>query len=185
MSRSSATRWAARRSPRCLARHGEDRVARAAFLSSTLPFLKQTEDNPQGMPQAAFDRLRAAVRADRPKWLARQTQLYFTTHLGSDVSPEQMDVTYRQCLSTAPWALLKAQEACFHADNRADLRGIGVPTLVVHGDADFSAPVERTGRRTAELLREVTYLEYPAAGHGIYVSHAQRFNADLLTFLEG
>ncbi|MFB6751294.1 alpha/beta fold hydrolase [Streptomyces sp. NPDC056353] len=168
---------------RCLARHGEDRVARAVFLSATLPLLKQTDDNPRGMPLAAFDGLVAAVRADRPKWLARQTQLYFTTHLGSDVSPEQMDVTYRQCLSTAPWAMLKTQEACFHADNREALRGIGVPALVVHGDADFSAPVELTGRRTAELLPECTYLEYPAAGHGLYVSHAEQFNADLLKFV--
>ncbi|MCX3061146.1 alpha/beta fold hydrolase [Streptomyces beihaiensis] len=170
---------------RYLARHGEGRVARVAFVSSTLPFMKQTDDNPGGVPEAVLDGLLAAVRADRPKWLARQTQLYFTTHLGSDVSPEQMDVTYRQCLSTSPWATLRMQEACFHADSREDLRGIGVPTLTVHGDADFSAPAELTGRRTAELLPGGTYVEYEGAGHGLYVSHADRLNADLLKFAAG
>jgi pimeloyl-ACP methyl ester carboxylesterase len=35
---------------RYLARHGEERVARVVFASATIPFLKQTADNPDGAP---------------------------------------------------------------------------------------------------------------------------------------
>ncbi|MEC3916914.1 alpha/beta fold hydrolase [Nocardia sp. CDC160] len=169
---------------RYLARHGESRVARVAFVAAILPFLKLTDDNPVGVPEAMLEEMLRRIRADRPKWLARQSQLYFAEQFGNEVSPEMSDLTYRQCLSTSPWAILKIQEAVFHCDNREALRGITVPALIVHGDADFSAPIDITGRRTAELMPYADYREYPAAGHGLYVTHAERLNADLLEFLK-
>lgn len=169
---------------RYVARHGEDRVARVVFLSAILPFMKQTDDNPQGIPEAVANELFRQIRTDRGKWIARQSQLYFATQLGNDVSPEQVDTTYRQCMSTAPWATLRMQEACFHADNREALRTITVPAMVLHGAADFSAPIDVTGRRTAELLPGCLYKEYATGGHGLYVSHAGAFNEDLLAFLK-
>lgn len=87
-------------------------------------------------------------------------------------------------MSTAPWASLKMQQACFYADNREALRRITVPALVVHGAADFSAPVDVTGRRTAEMLPGCTYREYPTGGHGLYVSHATELNNDILEFVK-
>jgi len=168
---------------RYLLRHGHDRVARVALVAAILPFLKQTDDNPVGVPEAMAEELFRQIRTDRGKWMGRQTQVYFNTHL-NDVSPEQVDTTYRQCMSTAPWATLKIQQSVFHADNREAVRQIAVPALVLHGSLDFSAPVEITGRRTAELLPGAVYKEYPTGGHGIYTSHAAELNADLLEFIK-
>ena len=50
---------------RYLGTYGSDRVAKAAFLGSLEPFLLQTDDNPDGVPQSVFDGLFAAV-AGRP-----------------------------------------------------------------------------------------------------------------------
>ncbi|MDL4816630.1 alpha/beta fold hydrolase [Actinomadura opuntiae] len=169
---------------RYLARHGEDRVQRVAFVSAVLPFLRQTEDNPEGVPQELFDGLIAMIRADRPKWLTMQSQLFFATQLGNDVHPATIDWMIRMCLDAAPWAVLEVQKTVYHADNREALRNITVPCLVVHGDADFSAPVEATGRRTAALVPGAVYKEYPAAGHGLFVSHKDRLNGDLLEFFK-
>ncbi|MCC5576370.1 alpha/beta fold hydrolase [Microtetraspora sp. AC03309] len=51
---------------RYLARHGENRIARAAFISSTLPFLKLTDDNPEGLPEARLQATLNAFQTDRP-----------------------------------------------------------------------------------------------------------------------
>ncbi|GAA1959676.1 alpha/beta fold hydrolase [Kitasatospora viridis] len=169
---------------RYLARHGNARVARVVFLAAILPFLKLTEDNPGGIPEEVAEQLFQQIRADRGKWMARQTQAYFATHLGNDVSPQQIDATYQQCMSTSPWATLKMQQAAFHADSREALSRVTVPAMVVHGAADFSAPIDVTGRSTAAALPGCTYREYPTAGHGLYVSHAAELNADLLAFLK-
>ncbi|ARF56039.1 alpha/beta fold hydrolase [Streptomyces gilvosporeus] len=169
---------------RYLARHGAGRVARVVFIAAMLPFLKRTDDNPQGLPQEAIEASMARLRADRPKWLAGQKEAFFATHLGNDVSPALVEHTMAQCLSASPWATLQAQQAAVHTDSRAALREIDVPALVVHGAADFSAPVEVTGRRTAELIPGATYKEYPTAGHGIYASHHAQLNADVLEFIK-
>jgi len=43
-----------------------------------------------------------------------------------------------------------------------------VPTLIVHGDQDASAPIDLTGRQTAELIADATLIVYPGAGHGLW-----------------
>ncbi len=159
------------------------RVRRVALISGMVPFLKLTEDNP-GIPEAAFDALLAAIRADRLKWLSDQAQVFFATHLGAAVSPYLVNWTINQCAATAPYAVHSLQRAVFHTDHRAALQALTLPTLIVHGAADFSAPVEVTGRRTAEMVRHSQYKEYPDAGHGIFASHHDELNADLLEFIK-
>ncbi len=51
------------------------------------------------------------------------------------------------------------------------LHEIGVPTMIVHGDADLIVPVDQ-GRRLHELVRGSRYLELPGVGHMPH--HAER-----------
>ncbi len=53
---------------RYVARHGQSRVAKVAFVSSVTPFLLKTATNPTGAPKELFDGFRAAVQADRSQW---------------------------------------------------------------------------------------------------------------------
>ncbi|MEV0071218.1 alpha/beta hydrolase [Amycolatopsis sp. NPDC050768] len=169
---------------RYLSRHGEERVSRVAFLASTLPYLKLTEDNPEGIPEALNEATLAQLRKDRPKWFADRAQGYFATHLGNDVSPALIEHEIRRCLSPSPFATAAMFNSNFHTDFRPDLRHITIPTLVVHGVADQSAPIDVTGRRTRKLVPHAVYREYPTAGHGLYVTHAEQLNADILEFIK-
>jgi non-heme chloroperoxidase len=169
---------------RYLARHGEDRVARVAFVSSTLPFLKLTADNPEGIPEEACEATVAQFRTDRPKWFADRAQGFYATHLGNDVSPALIDLGVRRCLETAPMASIEVWRTMFHADHRQALREITVPALVVHGAADQSAPIDMTGRRTAAMIPGCHYKEYPTAGHGLFATHGALLNTDLLDFIK-
>ncbi|MER7672341.1 alpha/beta hydrolase [Kitasatospora sp. NPDC096128] len=169
---------------RYLARHGEERVAKVAFVSATLPFLLRTDDNPDGAPEAALLATLAAFRRDRAKWFARQAQVWFATHLGNEVSPATIEWTLAQCMSASPWATAQLFRNMFRTDFRAGLREITVPALIIHGAADSSANIDLTARRTAQLVPDNTYKEYPTASHGLYVSHQDELNADLLDFMK-
>lgn len=169
---------------RYLARHGQERIARVAFLAAALPCLKLAEDNPLGLPEAVSETMVAQLRTDRPKWFADRAQGYFATHLGNDVSPALIDNEVRRCLSASPVATVEVWQAGFHADHRAELRATTVPALIIHGAADQSAPIDLTSRRTAELVAGCVYKEYPTAGHGLYITHAEQVNADLLDFIK-
>jgi pimeloyl-ACP methyl ester carboxylesterase len=169
---------------RYLARHGERRVARVAFVAALLPFLKLADDNPAGLPEVACEAAIAQFRKDRPKWFADRAQGYFATHLGNEVSPALIANELRRCLSASPVATAQVWRSSFHADHRAALQATTVPVLIIHGSADQSAPIDLTGRRTAALVPGCLYKEYPTAGHGLYVTHAEQLNTDLLDFIK-
>lgn len=168
---------------RYLARHGQGRAARAAYVGAMTPCLLKTGDNPDGLDPGAEEATIAALSSDRPKWFADGAADYFATGTnGSWISPALVDDAIRTILATP----LEVQVAClrivWETDVRADLRGIQIPTLVVHGDADASAPIELTGRPTAELLPRARLLVYEGAPHGIYVTEKDRLTRDLLAF---
>jgi non-heme chloroperoxidase len=71
------------------------------------------------------------------------------------------------------------------ADLRAELRTITVPTLILQGDRDASAPLQLTGRKTVQLMPDATLKVYPGAGHGLYAADSTSVNADILAFING
>jgi non-heme chloroperoxidase len=166
---------------RYLAEHASKRVHNLTLLSPMLPFLKRTPDNPGGLPEDLFDGLMSALRTDRTRWLADQQQLFFASHL-KQVSPNLIDWTRRDCEAASMYAVLALQRHVFHDDNRRFVDEIDVPTLVMHGAADFSAPVEVCGRPTAAAIAHSKYVELPDAGHGMYASHYESVNDELLRF---
>ena len=50
-------------------RYGTDRLKSVVFMSSVAPFMLKTEDNPDGVPQEEFDKMKQGVRDDRPAFL--------------------------------------------------------------------------------------------------------------------
>lgn len=63
-----------------------------------------------------------------------------------------------------------------------ELTKISLPTVIIHGDTDASAPIERTGRKTARLISGSELKVYKDAGHGLPITHMDRLNQDLLAF---
>lgn len=68
-------------------------------------------------------------------------------------------------------------------DFRADLPVVSVPTLVLHGDADATVPFEGSGARTHAAVPGSELHVIEGGPHGCNVSHAEEFNAALLSFV--
>jgi pimeloyl-ACP methyl ester carboxylesterase len=79
-------------------------------------------------------------------------------------------------------AYLRQLQACRAHDVSDRLGAIGVPTIVLHGDADPLVPVEN-GRHLAAGIAGAQLVVYPGVGHIPEVEIAERFNDDLLGFL--
>ena len=82
---------------------------------------------------------------------------------------------------------LKGAYDCIKAfsetDLTEDLRRIEVPTLIVHGDDDQIVPIGASAMKSSKLVKDATLKVYPDAPHGLFATHKDQFNADLLTFL--
>ncbi|MFF0487760.1 alpha/beta fold hydrolase [Nocardia sp. NPDC004068] len=167
---------------RYLSRHGQDRVARLVLLAAAVPRLLWSDDHPTGVPRAALEASIAALRADRPGWMADRAQGYFATHIGNKVSTALVDNEIRRCLSATHMAALEVQKCIAFDDLRPELPSITVPVLLVHGHHDQSIPIDPTSRVALRLFPNATLKELPTAGHGMYVTHAAEVNQDILEF---
>jgi non-heme chloroperoxidase len=166
---------------RYLSRHGSSRVARVVLIGTATPFALKTPDNPDGVDRATLDKFRASWAKDFPKWLGDNARPFFVP----ETSPEMMQWVIGMCLQSSLKALIDCFNANTETDFRAELPAITVPTLVIHGDADVSQPIEQRRRRTAQLIPGSQFKLYEGAPHGLMFTHTDRLNGDLLAFIKG
>ena len=88
-------------------------------------------------------------------------------------------------LSTPLPIAIECNRLITSTDFRRELPEISVPALVIHGDKDVSAPIDMTGRPTAALIPNAQLKVYEGAPHGLFLTHKDRLNADLLRFIAG
>lgn len=168
-----------------LARHnGEGRVTKAVLVSSIVPFLLKSNDNPNGADASIFDDIQAGLRADRPAFLTDFTEKFFG--VGYITSPVSMPMLASSCeiaMQASPIATLECVMAFSHTDFRTEARNITVPTLVIHGDADQTVPIEPTGKAAAELIPSAELKIYAGAPHGLFFTNKDELNQDLVAFV--
>ncbi|MBC7866188.1 MAG: alpha/beta hydrolase [Gloeobacteraceae cyanobacterium ES-bin-316] len=58
-----------------------------------------------------------------------------------------------------------------------------MPTLIIHGSADKTVPIEATGEESAKLIRDAQYIVYEGAPHGLWFTHKDQLNQDLIDFI--
>jgi pimeloyl-ACP methyl ester carboxylesterase len=130
---------------------------------------------------AAAEATIASLRVDRPQWFRDGADAYFALP-ESGISEAVVDDTFVNILQSP----LEVQEACvrtmFALDAAADLRRLSQPVLLLHGDRDASAPLELTAQPTAASLANGELKIYRGAGHGLYLTHKDRYNGDVLAF---
>ena len=169
---------------RYLGTYGSERVQKAVLIAPLQPFLLKTDDNPKGVDKSVFDEIMRAIVADRPKYLST----FFTYFYNVDVLDETRisEDAVRASFQVAAGASAQATLKCvptWLTDFRADLPKIDVPVLIVHGDADRILPIEATGAKLPELIKDSRLFVVPNGPHAIIWTHADEVNSELLGFL--
>jgi non-heme chloroperoxidase len=95
---------------RYLGAYGSERVAKSVLVSPIPPYLLQTPDNPDGVPQSLFDGFAAAAQADTPAWMKGFLDTFYNvdTLRGTLVS----DQAYQASWNIAVSASAAAAVAC-------------------------------------------------------------------------
>ena len=168
---------------RYVSRHGARGVGRLAFIASVAPGLLKSEANPDGATADLFEGMRDGLRKDRPGFLRGFFKDFYGQGLMSGVSDAALDWTQGMAMMASPRATLECVTAFGMTDFSADVAGITLPTLIVHGTADKIVPIDATARRLARMLPAARLIEYDGAPHGLGATHADRLLDDLKAFL--
>ncbi len=170
---------------RYMSRHGGRNVAQAALIASVVPYMLQTPDNPNGVPQATYDQIMAGLKEDRAKFFTGFFRDFYGVGLVSHpVSNEVIEWSRNVAMMAGVPGTLGCAQAFSTTDFRPDLAAFNVPTLIVHGTDDSIVPIATSARQAAAALPNATVIEYEGAPHGLFATHKERLTSDLLAFLQ-
>jgi non-heme chloroperoxidase len=167
---------------RYIGRHGTKRVAKAILVDAVTPGLLKTPKNPDGIPIEEFDKLRAALKADRSQfWKDFSIPFYGANRSGSAVSQGTLDLFWLLSIQAGFLAAYECITAFSETDFTEDVKKFDVPTLVIHGEDDQVVPIS-VGLRSAKMIKNATLKVYKGAPHGLMSTNKEQFNGDLLQF---
>ncbi|WP_376087436.1 alpha/beta fold hydrolase [Roseomonas sp. CCTCC AB2023176] len=173
---------------RYVARFGEPdgRVAKAVLVSAVPPLMLRTESNPGGLPIEVFDGFRKAVADNRAQAFrdVAAGPFYGFNRPGAATQEGVVQNWWRQGMMGSAKAHYDGIAAFSETDQTEDLRAIGVPTLVLHGEDDQIVPIDASARRSIGFLRHGTLKTYPGLPHGMLTTHPDTLNADILAFIQ-
>ncbi|TDD46023.1 alpha/beta hydrolase [Nonomuraea terrae] len=170
---------------RYLGAYGSERVSRAVLLAPLQPFLRKTDDNPEGVDSGVFEGIEQAIVADRPAFLKAFLDDFYNVDTlgGTRISEQAWQLSWNVAVGASAIGTLKCV-GTWLTDFRADLPKLDVPVLVVQGDDDRILPIDSTGRRLPALIAGLRYEEIPGGPHAIGWTHPDEVNAALLDFLK-
>lgn len=172
---------------RYLSRYGTNRVSKIVLVASVLPYLAKTSDNPDGVDQSVFADMMEQMKEDRIGFLDDFGKKFFGVNLLNKPLSAPLLEYYRDLAAVAlPRATQQCAISFANTDFRNDVASINVPTLIIHGDADATVPIDASSNRTAQMIPGAQYKVYEGAPHGLFYTHRKELNQDLIEFcLEG
>lgn len=166
-----------------LTRHNTGNVTKALLVSSVVPYLLKSHDNPEGVDQQTFDDMITGLRDDRPAFLSDFTEKFFGVGiLTSPVSPPMLAANVELAMHASPLATIECVRTFSETDFRGMAKALHVPILVIHGDADQIVPIDVSGKRAANLIPSAELKIYSGAPHGLFYTHRDELNRDIAAF---
>ena len=171
---------------RYLSRHGSANIRQAGLISSVVPYMLRTPDNPKGTSAETFQIMTEQMRADRPAFMETFNKAFYGVGLISQpVSSALIEWARSMSMMAGMRPTLACAAAFTSTDFRPDLPAFDVPTLIIHGTADETVPIDASARAAAAAIPQSRLIEYEGAPHGLLATHKQRAMVDMLDFLVG
>ena len=154
----------------------------ALVLVATTPCFLARDDWSNGMSPAVLDGFAAGLGGDYRRTISN----FLALQTWGDEHATQALRSLRASLDDHgepdARALAAGLEILRHADLRAHLDRIAVPTLVIAGEHDRITPAA-AGRELASRLPTARFVQVPKAGHAPFLSHAEIVRSEVTDFL--
>jgi len=165
---------------RYMARHQGYGVSKLALFAAAAPSLIERPYFPYGLPrQAVLDIIQGTYK-DRPAMLKGFGNMIFHNH----VTPELSDWIFKLGIEASSWATAAVANTWLDEEELFnDMGKIEAPTLILHGYDDRVclyplAIAQKNGIRNAKLV------SFESCGHFLFYDQMEKFNQELVTFIE-
>lgn len=165
---------------RYMARHNSYGVAKLALFAAAAPSLVQRPYFPYGLPKEAVINIINGTYTDRPNMLKGFGNMVFYNRVTSALQ----DWIFQLGLQAAGWSTAAIADTWLGEEGLFnDLKTINVPTLILHGLNDRVclyplAVAQKNGIRNSRLV------PFENCGHFLFYDQLNRFNKELIQFIE-
>ncbi len=161
-----------------------EKVNKLILVSSIVPYVLKTEDNPDGTPAEVFAEFDQQIRDDKAGFFTNFGKAFYGIGLlNHPVSEGILQWTNSLTFLASQKAVLACMQSFSQTDFREELSNIKVPTLIIHGDHDKIVPIKAAGEHAAELIEGAVYKVYPGGPHGLFYTHKDILNRDIVSFI--
>ena len=170
---------------RYAARAERGRVAKAILIAAIPPVMVKSDANPDGVPMDVFDGLRSALETNRAQFYRDLPSgpFYGFNRDGATVSQSLIDNWWRQGMNGGAKAHHDCIEVFSETDFTEDLKALTIPVMIIHGEDDQIVPIENAAHKAIKLVSDGTLKTYPGLSHGLFATHPEVVNPDMLVFI--
>jgi non-heme chloroperoxidase len=165
---------------RYMARHNGFAVSKLALFSAAAPSLIQRPNFPYGITKEAVEDIIQGTYTDRPQMLRNFGNIFFFQYISEPFS----DWFFRLGLQAAGWSTASIAKTWLGEEKLfSDLEKIEVPTLILHGIHDKVClfPLAEAQRKA---IKNSKLVPFELSGHGLFYDERDRFNKELMEFIE-
>lgn len=164
---------------RYVARHNAYGVSKLALFAAAAPSLIERPYFPHGLKREDVEKIIHDTNTDRPNMLQGFGNMFFFQYITAPFS----DWFFQMGLQAAGWSTSAVAQAWLKEELFDDLPRIRIPTLILHGIHDKVclfplAIAQNQGIRNSKLVP----LKY--SGHGAFYDERDKFNKELVQFIE-
>ena len=165
---------------RYMARHKGYGVSKLALFGAAAPSLTIRQNFPYGLPKEDVTKLIEQTYSDRPEMLRNFGDVFLFQYTTEPLK----DWFFNLGLEAAGWSTAEAATTFRDESLFSDLGKICVPTLILHGIHDKVclfplAEVMKRGIKNSKLV------PFEDSGHGLFWEEHDKFNKELIQFIEG
>jgi len=163
---------------------GLKKVSRIILISSILPCLLKSTENPEGISSEQQNDMMVQLSTDRIDFLETFGKHFFGVDFISQPISKPLLEYYKTLGSLAsPRATKECMKAFTSTDFTIDIKSINVPVLIIHGNADKTVPLAISSQRLAGMIPDSQLIVYDYAAHGLFYTEKDRLNLDIISFI--
>ncbi|KPU42406.1 arylesterase [Oxobacter pfennigii] len=165
---------------RYMSRHNEYGISKLVLCAAAVPSLIIRQNFPYGLPNDAVNSIIEETYRDRPKMLREFSNMFFYKLTTEALS----DWFFQLGLEAAGWATASIAKTWLGEEELfSDMGKISVPTLILHGIHDKVClfPLAEAQNKGIKNSRLVAFQE---SGHGLFYDEHDKFNKELMQFIE-
>ncbi|WPP48719.1 alpha/beta fold hydrolase [Catalinimonas niigatensis] len=164
-----------------VAKYNSARVSKLALFGAAAPVWTKRNDYDYGFTKEAVDELIALSKVNRPQLLENFGKIFGAseTALPAGIASWLGGIN----VEASPYATTQSLIALRDTDLRGELSKISIPTAIFHGTKDVICEFA-LAEQMHQGIEDSYIVTFENSGHGLFIEELEKFNTELLTFLQ-